>query len=53
MLFETQPPTTIVMAGFMPATHDHPCITAILGRRHKAGDDDDGFAQHFPRRFQG
>jgi len=36
MLF---PPTTIVMAGLVPAIHEHPCNREIMDRRHKAGDD--------------
>jgi hypothetical protein len=31
-----------VMAGLVPATHEHPCIREIMGPRHKAGDDDTG-----------
>src|SRR6185437_14244127 len=28
------------MAGLVPATHEHPCCGEIMGRRHKAGDDE-------------
>jgi hypothetical protein len=30
---------SIVMAGFMPATHTHNCKTESMGRRDKPGDD--------------
>jgi hypothetical protein len=31
----------IVIAGFMPATHEHSCGTAIMGGRDKPGHDGD------------
>ena len=31
-----------VMAGLVPATHEHPCNREIMGPRHKAGDDVSG-----------
>jgi hypothetical protein len=29
-----------VMAGLVPATHDHPCGSEIMDGRHEGGHDD-------------
>ena len=35
------------MAGLVPATHEHSCETEVMGRRHKA-DDDDIIVKEYP-----